>query len=109
MGRQEALKAKADMWEQVKAWAEKQGVKRMTRGIFKRVLQSSMYVPHQGARECARRLRDKKVAGTRWRTSPIIPAYIAIRHRDSEEDVITGFLEEAGEVTEKAWEALGKR
>ena len=56
--RQEALKAKADMWQQVKAWAEKQeGYTRMTNGIFKRVIQSSMYVRHQGAREMERRAK----------------------------------------------------
>ena len=57
MSRKDALKAKAEMWEQVKTWAEKQKV-RMTSGLFKRVVQSSIYVRHQGPKECARRRRQ---------------------------------------------------
>ncbi len=57
MSRQLALKAKADMWETAARGARKHGV-RMGRGLFKRLFQSSIYEPHQGPRECARRLRQ---------------------------------------------------
>ena len=58
MSRADALKAKAEMWEAAADYAKKQGVKKMTRGIFKRLFQSSIYTSHQSARECARRRRQ---------------------------------------------------
>ncbi len=58
MSRADALKAKAEMWEAAADYAKKQGVKKMTRGIFKRLFQSSIYTPHQSVRECARRRRQ---------------------------------------------------
>ncbi len=58
MSRADALKAKAEMWEAAADYAKKQGVKKMTRGIFKRLFQASIYTPHQSVRECARRRRQ---------------------------------------------------
>jgi hypothetical protein len=57
VSRKEALKAKVEMWEAVKNFAKKQKVK-MTTGLFKRVIQSSIYSAHQGPRECERRRRQ---------------------------------------------------
>ncbi len=80
------------MWEAAADYAKKQGVKKMTRGIFKRLFQSSIYTPHQSVRECARRRRQ------------IEKGTLMVMPKD-----MGAFYEESGEVTEKAWAGLVKK
>lgn len=58
MGRAEALKLKDELVETAKNYCK--GKIPFTTGVFKRMFQSSIYEPHQGKRETARRLKRMK-------------------------------------------------
>ncbi|MFH1012106.1 MAG: hypothetical protein V1784_12850 [bacterium] len=91
MSRNDALTAKAEMWEAATDYAKKHKVK-MTRGIFKRLFQSSIYTPHQSERECARRRRQMERGILK-----VKPQGMGI------------FYEESGAITEEAWKDLEKK